>query len=126
MFDNFDEKEESNHFEAKFFTRSDDDGNKITMAIVNGVIQIQADGPIVHESADIFIRYRAPHFAPAVLEGEEKNFDIIALAFFANLDVNDSPYDYEDSRDAGKSWVLWERVAQALGFENLEKPFVKY
>ena len=113
-----------------FITNSDKEGNSLTMYIdeVDLRVEIRASGPIVDESCDIFVEYRGneKYAEPATLIGKDKDFDILFQAFIANIGVHDTPYDYEDSRDAGKTWVLWERVAQALGYENKPKEFVVY
>lgn len=110
--------------------RSDEKGNFIEMSIADGAITIQASGPDVHESADVFFRFRnqwvIENEPPATLDGRGKEFEVIVVAFLSGIEVSDTPYDYEDSRDAGKTWVLWERVAQALGYENKVKPYVVY
>jgi len=110
-------------------SRKDESGNNIIMHIINGEARIHAWGPEVHESADEFVEHRNDWSEPeklTSLDHKRKEFDIIAAAFFTHIQVTDTPYDYEDSRDAGKTWMLWERVAQALGYENVIKEYIVY
>jgi len=112
------------------FRRVDRNENVIEMSVIDGWLSITASGPDVHESVDVFVMWRSAwteeNEPPASTDGYEKIFAIIAEAFMTHMEVHDTPWDYEDSRDAGKTWVLWERVAQALGFANLPKPFEVY
>lgn len=106
--------------------RTDERGNSLVMTISEGLVTLAAGGPDVHASVDTWLIYRNEYSPPASMEGRENSFEVLFAAFASGIEVSDTPYDYEDSRDAGKTWALWERVAQALGFENKEKPYVVY